>query len=177
MNIQQESRENDNSVSDMLTDISKKEDDSRNEEKLLIAMRNEKLNTAVVHPSKEAKKEGGYLFTLLFVIMTSQLMFLNISTFLPMHIDDANLDLDSGYFAIVLAMYQVSRLILSPCIGSSMHRVGRKNYIIIGFLFMIFSTIGFGALDFVSNKWLFFSGALIFRFFQGIGGTCLQVAS
>ena len=176
MNIQQESQ-NDHSESDMLTEISRKDDDSRKEEKLLVALRNDQLNTAVVHPSKEAKKEGGYLFTLLFVIMTSQLMFLNISTFLPIHIDDANLDLDSGYFAIVLAMYQVSRLILSPFIGSSMHKVGRKNYIIIGFLFMIFSTVGFGALDFVTNKWLFFSGALIFRFIQGIGGTCLQVAS
>ena len=118
--------------------------------------------------------------------MTSQLVFLNISTFLPIHLQEhcdifdgrsicLSDELDSGDFAVILAMYNTARLLLSTYIGSNMNRVGRKNYIMIGFVLMIVSTSGFGLLAFIPayRPWLFFWGALISRFIQGIGGTCL----
>ena len=52
-------------------------------------------------------------------------------------------------FSVVLAMYNTARLLLSTTIGKSMNKVGRKNFIIIGFVLMIISTIGFGALDYI----------------------------
>ena len=54
-----------------------------------------------------------------------------------------------------------------------MHKVGKKNYIIIGFICLIASTLGFGALGCVDNEYIFFGGAIILMFIQGIGGTCL----
>ena len=65
---------------------------------------------------------------------------------------------------------------LSAWIGATMQRVGKKNYLIIGFVFLITSTLGFATLYYTTEKWVFFAGAVIFRFIQGIGGTCLQVA-
>jgi len=75
-------------------------------------------------------------------------------------------------------MYNTARLLLSTTIGASMNKVGRKNYIIIGFILMIISTAGFGALYYIpiENDEIFFVGALLSRFIQGIGGTILQVA-
>ena len=75
-------------------------------------------------------------------------------------------------------MYNTARLLLSTTIGASMNKVGRKNYIIIGFILMIISTAGFGVLYFIprDQEWIFFAGALVSRFIQGIGGTILQVA-
>jgi len=87
-------------------------------------------------------------------------------------------NITSGEFAIVLAMYNTARLLLSTTIGATMNRVGRKNYIIIGFVLMIISTLGFGFLSFIkASPTYFFWGALLSRFVQGIGGTCLQVSS
>jgi MFS family permease len=54
-----------------------------------------------------------------------------------------------------------------------MQNVGKKNYIIIGFICLIASTLGFAALGFVDNDYIFFGGAILLRFIQGIGGTCL----
>ena len=55
-------------------------------------------------------------------------------------------------FSVVLAMYNTARLLLSTTIGKSMNKVGRKNFIIIGFVLMIISTIGFGALDYIPTS-------------------------
>lgn len=116
-------------------------------------------------------------------------MFLNISTFLPFHLKQTcytvglkqrcmDETINSMTLSVILAMYNVARLLLSTTVGATMNKVGRKNYILIGFAFMILSTIGFGLLDFLPNNqvWVFFGGAVFFRFLQGIGGTCLQVA-
>ncbi len=75
-------------------------------------------------------------------------------------------------------MYNTARVLFSTSIGGSMNKVGRKNYIIIGFILMIVSTVAFGALFYLDkeSKWTFFVLALISRFIQGIGGTILQVA-
>jgi len=101
----------------------------------------------------------------------SQMMFLNIATFVPSYLledDKGKLrDISVAEFSVVLAMYNTARLLLSTTIGKSMNKVGRKNFIIIGFILMIISTIGFGALDYIpvtpkeTMKWVFFSGAII----------------
>jgi MFS family permease len=82
------------------------------------------------------------------------MMFLNIATFVPSYLleeDDEGKTRDIGIplFSVVLAMYNTARLLLSTTIGKSMNKVGRKNFIIIGFVLMIISTIGFGALDYI----------------------------
>jgi len=116
----------------------------------------------------------------------SQMMFLNIATFVPSYLledDKGKLrDISVAEFSVVLAMYNTARLLLSTTIGKSMNKVGRKNFIIIGFILMIISTIGFGALDYIpvtpkeTMKWVFFSGAIICRLIQGVAGTILQVS-
>lgn len=88
---------------------------------------------------------------------------------------------------IILAMYQVARLLLSTTIGATMNRVGKKNYMMIGFCFFIVASIGFASLGYlntsnhddvkVENDILFLVGAISLNFIQGMGGACLQVAS
>lgn len=83
----------------------------------------------------------------------SQMMFLNIATFVPSYLNEDERghqrDIDTAEFAVVLAMYNTARLLLSTTIGKSMNKVGRKNFIIIGFILMIISTVGFGVLDYI----------------------------
>jgi MFS family permease len=80
-------------------------------------------------------------------------MFLNIATFVPSYLvsDDRGIKrgITTTEFAFVLAMYNTARLLLSTTIGKKMNKVGRKNFIIIGFILMIVSTVGFGSLDFI----------------------------
>ena len=118
-------------------------------------------------PDKVDKK---YIFTMLFVTTTSQLMFLNISLMVPLLLNEKDMDTKKNtfYYSIVNSMYQVARLCFSTTIGGTLERVGRKNYIIIGFTFMILTTLGFGLLsqDFMtSSTRTFFVSAFFFRFF------------
>lgn len=106
-------------------------------------------------------------------------MFLNIASFLPLHIKENHPFIESTELGVILAMYQVARLLLSTTIGGTMQKVGRKNYIMIGFVLLIISTVGFALIGYVDTEygWLFFASAIVLRFVQGIGGTCLQVSS
>ena len=82
-------------------------------------------------------------------------MFLNIATFVPSYLfsdkdgDGVKRGITTTEFAFVLAMYNTARLLLSTTIGKKMNKVGRKNFIIIGFILMIISTVGFGVLDYI----------------------------
>ncbi len=152
----------DSDDSQMLIDISKKEVEHRKDEKILLAK--QKAESIARGSTKELPKKANFLFTLLFSLFASQLMFLNISTFLPQHIKQKGLGITQGQVGIILAMYQISRLFLSTVIGSTLHRVGKKNYIIIGFFFMMIATLGFLSLYKVDDSMVFFGLAIAFRF-------------
>lgn len=43
-------------------------------------------------------------------------------------------------------MFEVAYILSAPIIGATLKKVGRKNYIVIGYAIVIFGTAGFGAL-------------------------------
>ena len=92
-------------------------------------------------------------------------MFLNVATFLPLYVKEhKHFSLEASLLGIILAMYQVSRLILSTWVGHKLPVYGKKRFVLAGFTFLIVSTVGFCALALANDKWIFFSAALIFRF-------------
>jgi MFS family permease len=74
-------------------------------------------------------------------------------------------------------MQQVARILFSIYIGKTLQKVGKKNYIIIGFGLMVFATLGFALTDIISENvpYLFFLACLFFNFIMGAGATCLQI--
>jgi len=70
-------------------------------------------------------------------------MFLNIATFLPPYIKERYPFFSSGVTGFILSIYQLASLIFSPLIGAKLAAIGRKNAMIIGYLLLIVSTIGF----------------------------------
>ena len=70
-------------------------------------------------------------------------------------------------------MQQVARILLSIYIGKTLQKVGKKNYIQIGFGLMVLALVGFAALFFVENYVVFFILCLILNFIIGAGATCL----
>jgi MFS family permease len=88
-------------------------------------------------------------------------------------------ELGAIYYGIIGSMQQVARLSFSVVIGSTMQKVGKKNYIIIGFFLMIISHVGFACLEFLTQKARipFFILALIFNYILGIGTSCLQIVA
>lgn len=171
------------SKEDMLVSISIQETQDASRRENLLAQKKKEQES----PKPEFKDPSkAFIITLLLSVIVSQLMFLNISTFLPFHLTETchgegvnkkcMVDtINSMNLSVILAMYNVARLLLSTTVGATMNKVGRKNYILIGFGFMILSTLGFGLLDFLPNKrvWVFFGCSILFRFIQGVGGTCL----
>jgi MFS family permease len=102
-------------------------------------------------------------------------MFLNIASFLPAEMRQSHPNLGVEIFGVILSMYNVARLIFSVPIGSTISKVGKKNYILIGFVCLIISTMGFASLHYVVHDLLYVVLAFLFRFLQGVGGTILQV--
>ena len=95
--------------------------------------------------------------------MISQLMFLNIASFMPIEMKKNQPEIGPETFAIILGMYNVARLFFSVPIGSTISKVGKKNYILIGFVCLIISTAGFSILS-DGDKYLYIGLALLFRF-------------
>ena len=70
-------------------------------------------------------------------------------------------------------MQQVARILLSIYIGKTLQKVGKKNYIQIGFGLMVLALGGFAALYVVGDSVVFFILCLILNFIIGAGATCL----
>jgi len=116
---------------------------------------------------------------LLIAVTISQLMYLTLPTFGPIYVGKKHSDITPFLFSIITSMYQVSRLFLSTTIGTTLAKVGKKNYIMIGFSLMITACIGFALLGLIpdsSSDMYFFWGGLICNFVQGVGGTCLMIS-
>jgi len=66
---------------------------------------------------------------------------------------------------LILCMFEVAYILSAPIIGATLKKVGRKNYIIIGYLIVVLGTVGFAALALVEDDSMFFWLAIVFRFF------------
>jgi len=62
-------------------------------------------------------------------------------------------------------------------IGNYLPKIGRKNSIMIGGIFLSAITISFGLLNHIKNDNLFFAIALVLNFFAGIMDTLITVAA
>jgi hypothetical protein len=49
-------------------------------------------------------------------------------------------------------MYQIASMLISPVIGIKLDSIGRKNCILIGFMFIVSATFGFGFLANVDDE-------------------------
>ena len=86
--------------------------------------------------------------------------------------------MDPLLFSIVASMYNLSRLLLSTTVGAYLIKVGKKNFIIIGFSILIVCCCSFAALELIpadASDYYFLGGAIAINFIQGIGGSILQI--
>ena len=105
-------------------------------------------------------------------------MYLIFPAFAPVYAKIKHSDIDVLLFSIISSMYNVSRLLLSTTIGALLIKVGKKNFIIIGFAILIVCCCAFAALKRISDEdsdYIFFGAALVINFIQGIGGSILQI--
>lgn len=86
-------------------------------------------------------------------------------------------DLNAIHYGVIGSMQQVARIFFSIYIGKTLQKVGKKNYILIGFGLMIIASAGFALTDLISSSYaiLFFIMCLLLNFIMGAGATCLQI--
>jgi MFS family permease len=110
---------------------------------------------------------------MLWVILLGQVLmwtlYGNIATFYPPYTEKNHKSVSSTMVGVVLAMFECSILIGSPLISITMQKVGRKNYIILGNLLIVLSTVGFGLTKYIDNDLAFFIASVSFRMVQGFG--------
>lgn len=61
-------------------------------------------------------------------------------------------------------------------IGQNLSKFGRKNSILLGYVFITLASLCFGLLKLVSNDTLFFALAIVIRFVTGIADALVTVA-
>ena len=49
-------------------------------------------------------------------------------------------------------MFEVAYIMAAPFIGFTLKKVGRKNYIILGYLIVVLGTVGFAILALIENE-------------------------
>lgn len=116
------------------------------------------------------------LLTILLNSLISWTLYGNIATFYPIYTSDNHPSVTSTMVGAVLGIFEFSILICSPLVAISMRKVGRKNYVVIGNLAIVLSTLGFGLTNHISNDTLFFLTSLSCRFLQGFGDAASSTA-
>jgi len=89
---------------------------------------------------------------------------MNISTLLPIYCRDHQPEVDEPLQGLITSFFEIAYILSSPLIGWSLKKVGRKNYIILGYIIVIIGTIGFGLLRHITNTSAFIGAAMAFRF-------------
>ncbi len=84
-------------------------------------------------------------------------------------------ELTAIHYGVIGSMQQVARILFSIYIGKTLQKVGKKNYILIGFGLMVIASIGFALTDLIGSSvpYLFFASCLLLNFIMGAGATCL----
>lgn len=103
-------------------------------------------------------------------------LFGNIVTFYPPYRTEHHPSINDTMVGTVLAMFEIGYLICSPIISMKMAKVGRKNFILIGNLALIFSSFGFGLLVYIKDDMAFYIISLILKFVQGFGDAACTTA-
>lgn len=114
--------------------------------------------------------------TLLFSVVIMWTLYGNIATFYPPYKNHHHKTITDTMVGTVLAMMEVGILASSPIISMILQKVGRKNFILLGHLVMIISSVGFGLLVYVESDITFFWISIGLRFFQGFGDACASIA-
>jgi MFS family permease len=100
----------------------------------------------------------------------------NIATFYPPYKKKNHPTISDTMVGLVLSMFEFGILTCSPLVTMTLQKVGRKNYILIGNLFTILPSIGFGLLVYVESDTWFFVLSLVLRYIQGFGDAAASIA-
>jgi MFS family permease len=115
---------------------------------------------------------------MLLSIGMTQTLYMNIATLLP--IEAGNLffgdPISSGMIALIIAMFEIAYILSAPIIGLTLKKVGRKNYIVVGYLIIVVGTAGTAFLPLFLSKTTFIIVAIFFRFLQGYGDSCVATS-
>lgn len=86
--------------------------------------------------------------------------------------------ISKGLIAFIIAMFEIAYILGAPVIGVTLPKVGRKNYILIGYLIIVVGTVGFAFISLIpsSQRGLWIALAIILRFLQGFGDSCVATS-
>jgi MFS transporter, ACDE family, multidrug resistance protein len=114
--------------------------------------------------------------SLLLSVVIMWTLYGNIATFYPPYKKHHHPTITDTMVGTVLAMMEVGILVSSPFISMTLQKVGRKNFIIIGHILMILSSIGFGLLVYIEKDSAFFWTSIGLRLIQGFGDSCASIS-
>eukprot|EP00347_Sterkiella_histriomuscorum_P004444 403360434 len=125
---------------------------------------------------KMSSEEKRLIIIILFVISTIWTLYGNIATFFPPYRLEHHKSITDTQVGIVLAMFECGILITTPLVGKYLAKVGRKNFIIIGYICCMLASTGFGLLVYIKDDVTFFASSISLRLLQGFGDASVSTA-
>lgn len=117
----------------------------------------------------------------LFALCVGNMMILNVASFLPTFVTSGDIKWKDGVMpssfdvTLIISIFSVAQIVFAPFNAVIKNRLGSKNAIILGFLFLSGTTFGIGLLADMPVADEFKYTGMALRFFQGAGDILLQI--
>lgn len=106
--------------------------------------------------------------SLLVAISFENLLWMSIITLFPIFISKHHPDINTFHTGLILSIFHFSTLIITPIIGQNLHRIGRKNALVLSYFCATLAALGYCSLSFVSSTTMFYIGSVFIRLMEGI---------
>lgn len=119
-------------------------------------------------PLYETQEKKVIFFALIVAISFENLLWMAIICLFPIFIVQHHESINTFETGLILSVFHLSTLIITPFIGRNLHHLGRKNALVISFFFASMAALGYTTLSFVSSTSVFTIGSILIRLIEGV---------
>jgi MFS family permease len=89
-------------------------------------------------------------------------------TLFPIFIAKYHPTINTFHTGLILSIFHLSTLIITPLIGQYLHKIGRKNALVLSYFCATLAALGYCFLSFVTSDIYFYLGSVFIRLMEGI---------
>jgi MFS family permease len=108
------------------------------------------------------------MIALLMAVSFENLLWMSIICLFPLFINKHHPSISLTDTGFILSIFHFSTLVITPIMGKQLHKIGRKNALVISYVFATAAALGYCALSFVESTTMFYIGSIIIRLLEGI---------
>mmetsp|Transcript_16673 Transcript_16673/g.15964 ORF Transcript_16673/g.15964 Transcript_16673/m.15964 type:complete len:109 (+) Transcript_16673:96-422(+) len=101
-------------------------------------------------------------------ISFENLLWMTIIFLFPIFISKHHPTISTMHVGMILSVFHLTTLLTTPFVGQYLHLIGRKNALVLSYIFATFAAIGYALLAFIESTLMIYVIAVIIRVMEGI---------